>query len=410
MVPPIFKLAIELHLLIADCLSICDLNSFLRSNIHLYHTLTPQLYKRLFSDPCAHGAALHWAVKSDRVGGLTHLLDSAPPPPTASLNKLLDTAVDCDNESMVQFLFSRGADTGRSKSITPLLCRAIRNASESMVRLLISYGGNPKPVLHYAASLGKSGMVRTLCEAGMDVNSRNFLSQTPLHCALKYADSVRVLLEFGADLQAKNYLGHTPLFKALRNQNSSLEVVEVLLEAAANAVNPDNNQTPLLLTITDSSMALKLLKYSLNLEVRDHNSFTPFMSVAVKKIPWIVRELVKRGENLEPRDGHGRTPVILTVLALCHDTWNTECCMEVLRILCEEGANVNVRDAMGIPVLNLAVRYWYTGKLKLIRLLVWAGADPKAVHEGKTALDIFQSLYDPLYMDNYDETIQLLRG
>ncbi|KAF8540334.1 ankyrin repeat-containing domain protein [Trichophaea hybrida] len=183
----------------------------------------------------------------------------------------------------------------RPKNITPLLCRAIRNASESMVRLLICHGGNPKPVLHYAASLGKPGMVRALCEAGMDVNCRNFLSQTPLHCALKCADSVQVLLEFGADLQVKNYLGHTPLFKALHNQDSSMEVVEVLLDTAADAVNPDIIQWPLLLIITDSTMAWKLLKYSLSLEVRDQNSFTP---IAVKEIPWIVRELVKRGEYL----------------------------------------------------------------------------------------------------------------
>jgi ankyrin repeat protein len=82
--------------------------------------------------------------------------------------------------------------------------------------------------------------------------------------------------------------------------------------------------------------------------------------------------------------------------------------VEILRILCEGGADVNVKSAQGASVLHYIARY--TGNFEMIRLVVEAGADLKAVHEGETPLDAFLSNYQTRGGENLDEIIQLLGG
>jgi ankyrin repeat protein len=118
--------------------------------------------------------------------------------------------VACNIESMVHFLLSKGADVNYSQSMVSLLFMAIRSASESIVRLLISHRADVEPtVLHYAVRVGRSDVIRTLCELGVDSEAKDYAHQTPLHTACKDPDLVRVLLEFGADLEAQDYRKHT---------------------------------------------------------------------------------------------------------------------------------------------------------------------------------------------------------
>ena len=95
--------------------------------------------------------------------------------------------------------------------------------------------------LHHAAEKGTPAIVRTLLEAGAQVDMRASgydvdwgWDWTPLHLAAENnpdEEVARVLLEAGADVNARAYYGQTPLILAAGNANPA--VAALLLEAGA---------------------------------------------------------------------------------------------------------------------------------------------------------------------------------
>ena len=95
--------------------------------------------------------------------------------------------------------------------------------------------------LHHAAEKGTPAIVRTLLEAGAQVDMRASgydvdwgWDWTPLHLAAEHnpdEEVVRALLDAGADANARAYYGQTPLILAARNANPA--VATLLLEAGA---------------------------------------------------------------------------------------------------------------------------------------------------------------------------------
>ena len=88
---------------------------------------------------------------------------------------------------------------------------------------------------------GNVERVRTLIEAGADVNVRNHKGQSALHCAAKagFVDIVSLLLEHGCEVDARDRGGETPLAAALRStvkdKAKVLDVVRRIANAGADA-------------------------------------------------------------------------------------------------------------------------------------------------------------------------------
>ena len=87
--------------------------------------------------------------------------------------------------------------------------------------------------LHRAARAGDTETVRTLLDAGADVNARSVVGDTALHRAARAGDAevVRTLLDAGADVHAQDKNDNTSLHEAVRAGDA--EVVQVLLDAGA---------------------------------------------------------------------------------------------------------------------------------------------------------------------------------
>jgi ankyrin repeat protein len=159
---------------------------------------------------------------------------SGPPSRRPGPAALLAAANAGDLE-MVRFFVEKGVDVNEPDKLgnTPLQAAAAAG-SVPMVRLLLAKGAkvdaavmdggkvrkgpvalNHLTALMFAAPFGTPDLVRTLIDAGANVNARDIRDMTPLMLAVssetQNADVVQLLLQKGADPSAKSNLGETAL-------------------------------------------------------------------------------------------------------------------------------------------------------------------------------------------------------
>jgi ankyrin repeat protein len=151
-------------------------------------------------------------------------------------NSLLVAATAGNDLVTIRRMLDAGLDVNSADLVgsTPILASVYHGNLEA-VKLLLAKGASAKPValmpglfdgghpksgplalasvalLHPAATSGSADMVRTLVEAGADVNARDGRSMTPLMLAVARADQdaavIRLLLDHGADVSLVSAAG-----------------------------------------------------------------------------------------------------------------------------------------------------------------------------------------------------------
>src|SRR2546427_4281858 len=113
--------------------------------------------------------------------------------------------------------------------------RRIAGLSLLMFSLAVASVAAEKPTLADAAEQRNSALIRTLLDAGADVNAAQADGMTALHWAVYNddADTARLLMRSGANVNAANRYGVPPLSLACTNGNADL--VKFLLDAGADA-------------------------------------------------------------------------------------------------------------------------------------------------------------------------------
>lgn len=158
-------------------------------------------------------------------------------------------------------LNSSAAEIGPIKTI-PIrlkLVHAVENGSLEQVKLALTQKAAPNTivplalhwpghstVLHRAAHLGLTAIVRTLLCAGSNVNARDMVGNTPLHTAVQdgHNEVVRVLLDGGAFVNAYTKSGVTPLHRAAAKGHES--TMKLLVQKGGDLTITDNqNRTPI---------------------------------------------------------------------------------------------------------------------------------------------------------------------
>lgn len=93
---------------------------------------------------------------------------------------------------------------------------------------------NEQTVLQYAASHGKTRMVKVLLENRADYNAENKAGYTAIHLAAKngHLQIVQIMVSFGVNLESQNIEGHSPLHVAAIS--GELDVVKWLALNGAN--------------------------------------------------------------------------------------------------------------------------------------------------------------------------------
>ncbi len=257
-----------------------------------------------------------------------------------------------------------------------------------------------------AAFRGDTATVRSLVDAGADVNVRNEAGATPLMRAVYHRDTAAFLIEHGADVNAKSDDGRTPLLIAAGLTDGG-DVVTLLLDHGANpsATAPGllgpvtplteaayaGNEAVFRLLIDRGTDVKRAGPGPLGLALRaqcmgcaeavlakmDRDSVTATMVVGSPPFgPALATGfLLERGGDMNARDADGRT---LLMLAAASDAIP----VDVAKALIAKGADVNARTATGETALGLAKRH---GKTPMVDLLLASGAEDAPAPPGPAA-------------------------
>jgi ankyrin repeat protein len=297
-----------------------------------------------------------------------------------------------------------------------------------VVELLIEYGADCKSVsidgrspMWIASLLGCTDTIKVLVKNGVDVNTTNAKNVSPLQlmCQKDNIDCVRTLLDCGADVNhLSNYKGEvvSPIRLAYENRNFELamilinygsdvqyqieyameskhvEGVKLMIEKGIHVppdsliestltnsysiakVLLDNNSCDVDLVMRETTalhaaahkgyLKLVMLLISHGADVTsDSEKYDSRIAVA------IIERLIAAGSELEHRNSHGLTALLMCVLN------NT---VDLLKVLVKAGAQVDVSIENGPYALNIACSQGYT---EIVKVLLKAGANPNAVEK-----------------------------
>ncbi|GJQ80575.1 hypothetical protein Trydic_g19979 [Trypoxylus dichotomus] len=225
----------------------------------------------------------------------------------------------------------------------------------------------------------------------------------------KHIDIVQFLLNNGADMNKGYRNGSTPLSAAV--SSGSADVVELLLKKQPVsdvdkllflAMNngdlelfkkllPNNKKTtagPQLLHTAAKKRYLEIIDYLVQEKKVDvnkciRNGFSPLYIVAHHGFEDVVKSLIKYGANIN-RLENGFTVLFSLVFSTKPSSY------EMVRILLENGADINAKASSGFTPLHIAA---ISGRLDMFTLLYEKGADITAqTDDGLTPHDFLEQM------------------
>ena len=281
----------------------------------------------------------------------------------------------------------------------------------------------PGAALADAAKRADWAAVRTLLDAGADVDAREGDGSTALHWA-SYRDNREIaalLIRAGADVDAANDLGVTPLWAACENGSSAM--VETLLGAGADPNVPlPFGETPLMTAARagDAGVVGRLLDAGADVDAATaegaYGAQTALMWAVAQSHPSVVEVLLAHGADVRARS----TTFTETVKTIStYANYGLQCVprdecyitevrsggftpllfaarvgdVASARLLVAAGADVNEAAADGAGALAVAA---LSGNGAVAALLLDSGADPNAAGGGYAPLHAAILRRDPM--------------
>eukprot|EP00004_Rigifila_ramosa_P006970 TRINITY_DN1789_c0_g1_i1.p1 TRINITY_DN1789_c0_g1~~TRINITY_DN1789_c0_g1_i1.p1 ORF type:complete len:809 (-),score=207.18 TRINITY_DN1789_c0_g1_i1:137-2359(-) len=270
-----------------------------------------------------------------------------------------------------------------------LLFAASHSGNIDLVRLLLDRGANVQQkdemestALHCSITPEIS---RLLIHRGADIHAKDKEGQTPLHFAAETSGDTQLfqtLIELGANVSEKNTDGETPLHLAARSQRN-VRVCALLIEYGANVhEKSEKGMTPLhcvARTNQNTEIFELLIQKGAVVDERDKDGQTPLHYAALSnENAFICEELIKHGAAVCATDKTGQTPMHLAAML----NENTQ----IFHTLFMHGAKLDAKTESGGTPLHSACNY---GNLIFVSLILKHGGERVCVardEEGRTPL------------------------
>jgi ankyrin repeat protein len=358
-------------------------------------------------------ADLDWAAWNGNLAEVQALIARG-----ASVNGgALHTAAAQGHKEVVELLVRCGArvDGINSKGRTPAIA-AMQEDHRAIVEYLVGEGAVVN--LHLAAYLGDVDKVKSLIDAGADVNAKDSNTWTPLlyagsgghwevaralitagadlnakadgrsfarqfdcgtvlHCAVRggHAELAELLLDRGVDREVRDKYGETPLEWAVRN--GRLAMVQLLIAKGANPNSRAKENyfcsgTPLGIAIDHgyADIADALIVGGADVNARDEAGWTS-LHVAVTSY---YQPALEAAVPMKPPELSDAQTYRDQYNAMSKRTY-AALVVQMTRVLIGHGAEVSAKDEEGITPLHCAS---YHGLRDAMQLLIAKGADVNA--------------------------------
>jgi len=310
----------------------------------------------------------------------------------------LHYAVLNNDLAVTQALLRAGADVNaRTRYEVSPIYLAAQNGSAELTRLLLDNGANANEVyregervLHTAARTGNPDTVKVLLDAGAEIDAReDWHGQTALMWAVsqQHEALIPLLVERGANI----------------NAISALEVWErQITDEPREKWLPPGGMNALMFAAREGCLSCiePLLDAGANIDAATATGITPLLGAIINGYYDVAWLLVQRGANVNLNDETNRSPLYAAVhfnimpesnRPSPYDFENEHSAYELIELLLEQGADVNVRlsalipfrlkldrgtDSMLVAGTTPFLRAAKSADLPVMKLLLEHGADP----------------------------------
>lgn len=213
--------------------------------------------------------------------------------------------------------------------------------------------GSGHRAIHYAAAHANPSLTKLLIKAGANVNAKDKLERTPLHCAITASSLgvIKTLLSAGCNINVQDEEGDTLLHSAITRQQD--RVLSLLLDHSADP------------TLTNK-LGYNALHYA------TANAFTSAVEILLRKITLpnfveITNPINCTALSLAAAFGHFPVLKILVILGKANIDFQgpKQMCalhyaaekghLQMAEFLVQKGANLNLPDYTGSTPLHLAM-------------------------------------------------------